>query len=129
MSMVPIEVETDPALPREAVVGEAMRTYEAQGDRVVPLRAPGEIGGDGSDPLDFFVPRLRRLEAVAVGDDLERFEGEPFAGYREDGLELWVLVPVERMGEAHHRLRGHADRIQGWWVEDGRLKLGRAEWP
>ncbi|MFZ0492286.1 MAG: hypothetical protein WAM81_03690 [Acidimicrobiia bacterium] len=46
-----------------------------------------------------------------------------------DGWQVHVLVPLERMGEAHRGLRGVAVRLQGWWLDDGSVHFGRPEIP
>ncbi len=46
-----------------------------------------------------------------------------------DGWRVHVLVPLERMGEAHRGLRGVDVRLQGWWLDDGSVHFGQPEIP
>jgi len=46
-----------------------------------------------------------------------------------DGWQIHVLVPLERMGEAHRGLRGVDVRLQGWWLDDGSVHFGQPEIP
>lgn len=46
-----------------------------------------------------------------------------------DGWQVHVLVPLERLGEAHRCLRGVDVMLQGWWTDDGGVHFGRPETP
>lgn len=45
------------------------------------------------------------------------------------GWGVFVLVPSERLGDAHAVLRGTPCTLQGWWLETGRPTFGRFERP
>ncbi len=45
------------------------------------------------------------------------------------GWEVWVLVPVARMGTAHAVLRGLPLRLQPWWRDEAGVHFGGPEVP
>lgn len=46
-----------------------------------------------------------------------------------DGWRVHVLVPLDRLGDAHRGLRGAEVMLQGWWTDDGGVHFGRPEIP
>lgn len=118
--------ETDSALAlHDHIVRASVASYEHQGTRALPSWVlNGEATGD--DP-DIVLPDVRRVEEIAnhVSElDLDRLER-----LRRLGFEVWVLVPLKEMGSAHSRLRGLADRIQAWWVEENHIRFGEPRFP
>ena len=110
---------------RKAVVNAALEGYQTVGHNPVVFEQ------SQSGFFSLCLPGLRRLETVhdelpSAGPDLEDFRQ---LGAR--GLEVWALVPLSSMWEAHGRFRGVADRIQAWWWdgEDKRVKFGVPEMP
>ena len=45
------------------------------------------------------------------------------------GWQVAVLVPAERMGDAHSSLRGFPLRLQSWWADGDRICFGGPEVP
>lgn len=46
-----------------------------------------------------------------------------------EGLSLNVLVSLDRLGDAHHELRGTPATIQGWWIADDAVHFAGYEIP
>lgn len=113
-----------PADILNAVANAAARTYEWSGS--------GPVSQYGDDPTELYNKALRRLEIICVhSEELERLDRTLIRKYRTSGLELWVLVPLKAMGEAHRRLKHVADRIQPYWFdsETNIVKFGKEENP
>src|SRR5579884_2309888 len=98
---------------REAVIGATMQSYRLAGYEVVCRRVE-----DSHSPT-FVVPRLKRLERIETEDSISRVEVAELQQDRATGLEVWLVVPLKQIGEAHGRFRGVADRLQAWWVGPG----------
>lgn len=74
-------------------------------------------------------PSERRVECV-----LDHTADPTVAGVASNrlaalGWELWVLVPVARMGTAHAVLRGLPLRLQPWWRDGAGVHFGGPEVP
>ena len=109
---------------RALVPAAAARSYEISDH---PTQLP-----IAEDPTLIYCKKLRRLEKVCVDRaDLESYDTRGLQSYREAGVQVWVLVPLEEMGKAHARMRESVDRIQPWWLDpDTRsIKFGSAELP
>ncbi len=110
---------------RTAVINAAMGSYVTVGHNPL-LHREADTGFDR-----VFVPSLRRVETVLQDSfpDEEKLSG--FLEMRNNGMEVWMLVPLSKMGRAHSELRQAADKIQAWWwdKEDGRVKFGFPEVP
>ena len=53
----------------------------------------------------------------------------PIAVLAEDDWVVTVLVPSERLGEAHAALRGTDCILQSWWIEADDVQFGGFETP
>lgn len=109
----------------DQIVAAVVGTYQHKGLTATPSwKLNGQRTGD--DP-DLILPELRRVEEVVT--NLEEIRDERLERLRALGFEVWVLVPLTQMGLAHSRLRGLADRIQGWSVTEGRIRFGEPRLP
>ena len=126
MSHMGIEsvMSSNGASVHDYVVKAAMRSYEIGGNEAVPY---WEGSTNGEDKPDLLIPSLRRVEEVETEDTIQQVSSERLIGYQTKGLEVWILVPITKLGEAHQRLRGAASRVQPWWIHDGRICFGRPE--
>lgn len=50
-------------------------------------------------------------------------------GLYGDGHRVNVLVSLDRLGDAHHELRGTPCTIQGWWIADDDVHFAGYEIP
>jgi uncharacterized membrane protein len=92
-------------------------------------------------PLESFVG-VRGLDGVAVlapnqglveffpghGQHLATL-GPVAASVAASGWRVAVLVPTERMGDAHQSLRGFPLHLQSWWSEGDHIRFGGSEVP
>lgn len=106
----------------DLVVKASLGSYRAVGQAAVPSWGTSQT--NGAPAPDLLLPGLRRIEEVETEDSFDVFDQARLEQLRRPGMELWVVVPLSRIGEAHHRLSGLADRIQPWWMEDDRITFG-----
>ena len=55
--------------------------------------------------------------------------GPVAASVAASGWRVAVLVPTERMGDAHQSLRGFPLHLQSWWPEGDHIRFGGPEVP
>ena len=108
----------------DQVLNASTRSYEFYG-----LNKSEIIINHKSNFISMFLPKLRRLEDIWTDHSFDYIKSVKYCEYKERGLEVWVLVPLNRMGKAHEFLRGKADWIQSWWVEKDSIKFGWPEKP
>lgn len=114
-----LETATGPRSMHEEVLLASAMSYEAHGERVIPH---WQLNGHRTEWVpDLFIPALRRIEQVVTLESLSDLKIEQLAKFRESGLEVWILGPIGAIGRLHSELRGVADRIQGWWIHEGRV--------
>lgn len=110
----------------DAVVLAATRTYQARGVDAIPYWEPN--GNGARAPFtDLRLPELRRVEEIETDDSFDKVDISHLIALREQGLDVWMLVPLERLGAAHDQLRGAVSRLQSWWLKDGAIRFGRPE--
>jgi len=131
---VPVAVPSDlspaeatPSTHRKVVV-QALHSYRSGGDLAIPFWEARIQKNQPAVP-DLFLPGLRRVEEVETEETLENYDLSRLRNYTSHGLEVWVLVPLSRMAQAHDIFRGVATRIQAWWIEGSKLRFGRPERP
>jgi hypothetical protein len=72
---------------------------------------------------------LQTVDVVlSLGADPASLQG-PIAMLAEEDWVVTVLVPSERLGEAHAGLRGTECMLQSWWIEDDDVQFGGFESP
>jgi hypothetical protein len=109
------------------VVAAASDTYRRTDHDPIATDIEGSFRGNS-----IYLPKLRRFEMALQGvETLSDIDLHKLENFRNEGIEVWVLVPLASMGKAHNRFRGFADRIQSWWLDDvsKRIKFGTAETP
>ncbi len=75
------------------------------------------------------VPKLRIVEIV-LDDESQPEALANVAWTLDDGSwKLNVVLPLERLGEAHTALRGTPSTLQGWWYEDDAVRFAGYERP
>jgi hypothetical protein len=110
----------------DRVVRASLSSYTAVGQRGMPFWERGEDRGTFPDLL---LPGLRRVEEIETEQTLDNLDERRIAQLRRLGLELWILVPLSRIADAHERLRGLVDRLQPWWISDERIAFGQPRIP
>jgi hypothetical protein len=79
----------------------------------------------GLTPFDLFVPALRRVQEVETADTLPRADLARLRRCLEDGLQVWVLVPLDTVAAAHDALKTAADHVIPFWILEGdRVRFG-----
>jgi hypothetical protein len=124
--MSPAEFEATELPLHDYIVRTAEGDYKAQGVRVRSL-----VNGHGPDPRkisgqpDLILPDLRRVEMIETQTTARLLDPEKVAAHRDEGLEVWVVVPASYIAKAHEQLEGSADYIQPWSVEtyEGRERV------
>lgn len=75
------------------------------------------------------VPKLRIVEIV-LDDESHPDTLANVAWTLDDrSWKLNVVLPLERLGEAHTALRGTPSTLQGWWYEDDAVRFAGYERP
>jgi len=81
------------------------------------------------DELSIFLPKMRRLEYIFPENSLKRLDLNRYENVFNSCLEVWILVPLSLLGEAHGLFRKKADWVQAWWVDGENLKFTSPERP
>jgi len=106
------------------VIDAAIKSYELNGFDVKMVGKSEE-----SIYFDFFIPKKRRVEKIYSSVMFETANLEKYEEYRNNGFEVWVIVPLSSIGKAHEAFRNRADWIQGWWIENSFIKFGSPQRP
>ncbi len=92
-------------------------------------------------PLSSFagIPDLNGIAVLAANQGLVEYFPAPdqalppiraaATAASASGWRVAVLVPSDRMGDAHSALRGCAVRLQAWWIDGDRICFGGPEVP
>jgi hypothetical protein len=118
---LPLTVEVS---VHDLVVEASARTYGLQGYAALTRHqlAPRLYG---KEPFDVVVPEIPRVEQVVSADSLPRLDLKRLRQCRREGIQVWVLVPLDAIGQAHTRLRGVVDHIVPFWlVDDQQVRFG-----
>jgi hypothetical protein len=119
--------DRDRGMVHQAVVTASSWSYRTGGEDV---RLAQDLAGAGFlNCPDILLPSLRRAEHVVTEESLEAFDGGRWSSLRDAGYDLWALVPLAAVARAHECLRGVVDRIQPWWIENGRVRFGEPRLP
>ncbi len=119
--------------PKAAVIEAAVASYAARGDRVrvMPLSdlVADSVSADLSTVSAIIAAEQRAVEIVADdGLELERLAPATWA-MAGRGWDVVVLVPSERIGDAHASLRSVPCHLQPWWIDPAGLWFGALEIP
>ncbi len=117
----------------ERVVDRALAIYRAHLERAIEVPLADMV--DCAVSVD-----VARLAVVAAGESrgAEIMVDETVAcdqlvtavwSLAEQGWTTTVVVPAERMGEAHRALRGLPCRLQAWWEDGALISFGSFETP
>lgn len=73
--------------------------------------------------LGISIPALRQAELLFADDQLD-LDQESLREVAQEGVELTVIVPLNRVGEMRRQVADYANFVQGWWSdEDGNVKF------
>jgi hypothetical protein len=124
--MTSAQTNTEPAgrTLHDFVVQASLSSYETQGSEAVPYWM---TKANGHPVPDLYIPSLRRVEEIETDESLSQLSQDRIDDYRARGLEVWLLVPLEKLGEARSSLTGGGGRIQPWWITESRIYFGRPE--
>ncbi len=126
------------ALTATVPLGMSERIADAVGDVYVGRRDPVRVVGLTDLVFGLGVPAGT---LCLVSDEAETIEiilslGADPASLRapidvlfDEGWTVTVLVPCERIGEAHGGLRGTSCILQTWWIEHDDVQFGAFETP
>jgi hypothetical protein len=89
------------------------------------MDAPIEVGAIRA----IMAPGARSVEVIVDADSPLHMMNEVAWRLQADGLHLNVLIGLDRLGEAHHELRGTPCTLQGWWFEDDDVHFAGFERP
>jgi hypothetical protein len=100
----------------DVAAGQVVFSYELGG---TDTRVEDLDPARGDDPRcagrAVILPGLGRVECVLDSSTDFGAAVEYLADFRADGWEVWALVPLARLGEAHLSFGRTADCVQGWW--------------
>ncbi len=112
---------TDPAATRIDTADVAAAAAQSYLPRVAETR-------QGAESWTVIAPWFPRIEEVLSEVRVSDEEKDRMQRLRKD-CEVWVLVPLEYIGEAHGVLRGFVDRVQPWWYDGKVVQFGTARVP
>lgn len=108
----------------DLIVHAVAGSYQIEGHEAVPY---WNGSSNGHKKPDLVIPALRRVEEIETDETLPSLEQSKIDHFVDQGMEVWLIVPLSKLGYAHDRFRGQASRVQAWWVKDGRICFGRPE--
>lgn len=116
-----------------AVTDSVTAAYATRRERVQTMAlgdlVAGAVAADLSTVTAVVAADLRVVEIVAEdGFDLERLAAAAWA-LSGRGWEVTVLVPCDRIGDAHASLRTTPCRLQPWWLDGDGIWFGAFETP
>lgn len=106
------------------VVNAAIASYKLHGFDV-----QAAFDEEESTYFDFLIPEKRRIEKIYSSKGFESVDLKRYEEYRSKGFEIWIIVPLSSMAEAHDIFRNQVDWIQGWWAKDNSIKFGSPRRP
>lgn len=112
----------------DVVLLAALRSYLVHGERAIP-HWEVRWSSEPQAPPDLFLPTLRRVEEIETDETLGSLDIAKLKRFRDAGIDVWVLVPLSRMADAHQKLRGLATRIQSYWLVGREPRFGNPELP
>ncbi len=115
------------------VTAAVVDSYAARRERVqrIPLAdlVAGSVGADLSSITAVVAGDTRVVEIVAEDfDNLERLAPATWT-LAGRGWDVVVLVPCNRVGDAHASLRAAPCLLQPWWLDDHGVWFGALETP
>jgi hypothetical protein len=118
----------DDGSEHDLILRAVLRSYALQGEQAVPY---WEVKWENETqaPPDLLLPTLRRVEEIETEETLSSVDSAKLTRFRDAGIEVWVLVPLSSMADAHRRLRGLATRIQSYWLVGSEPRFGSPELP
>lgn len=126
------------AMPATIPLGVSERIADAVGDIYADRRNPMRVVGLTQFTFGMGVPagtlclvsdETKSIEIVlSLGASPESLRG-PIAHLVDEDWSVTVLVPCERLGEAHAGLRGADCLLQPWWIEHDDVHFGGFEIP
>ena len=87
------------------------------------------VGVEGLDGVAVLAPVQGVVEFFPGDHQPLGIMGQIAASVVASGWRVAVLVPAERMGDAHRRLRGFPLHLQAWWSDGDRICFGGPEVP
>jgi hypothetical protein len=117
-------------LETEGIVDACVERYRAAGLSAHPV-AWSRLALDqtGDDQASVVVSDECCLDWVLASHSDPASHRPIFRRLSADGWLVYVLVPLDRLGEAHRGLRGIDVLLQGWWLDEGGVHFGRPETP
>ncbi len=87
------------------------------------------VGVDGIDGVAVLAPNQGLVEFFPGDRQHLATLGPVAALVAASGWRVAVLVPTERMGDAHQSLRGFPLHLQSWWFDGDDVRFGGPEVP
>ncbi|MGI9666409.1 MAG: hypothetical protein ACR2N2_04800 [Acidimicrobiia bacterium] len=121
----------EPTTSVDFVTGAVVANHRARVEPSVELSlaelidSPIEVGSTRV----VMAPELRSVEVVLDTDTPLFSMAEVAWGLHADGHVVNVLVSLDRLGDAHHELRGTPCTLQGWWIADDAVHFAGYEIP
>lgn len=108
----------------DLAVEAAARMYAVEGYEVL-IRHQPRPDLYGRMPFDLFVPELERVQEVETLETLPGADLARLLRCRENGLQVWMLVPLDAVAAAHASVKGAADHVIPFWALEGeRIRFG-----
>ena len=125
-----IETETTEVDSILAACAKRYAALRVEVDQLVWDRIELRDGSPGASSIrGVVVPRHQRIECVLPPTADLPTHVEALGRLAGGGWEVWALVPMGSMGDAHRLMRGVPVRLQAWWTDGGDIHFGRPETP
>lgn len=116
-----------------SVTDAVVAAYSARRERVQTMAlsdlVEGAVAADLSGMSAIVAAEIRVAEVVADhAFDLERLPSAAWA-LAGRGWDMIVLVPCDRVGDAHTALRSAPCKLQPWWLDADGVWFGALETP
>ncbi|MCP3975875.1 MAG: hypothetical protein GY720_15450 [bacterium] len=115
------------------VTAGVVDAYTARRERVQQMSLGELVDGalpDGAAGVAAVVAGDMRIVEIVADDeyDLEQLASATWA-LAGRGWDVTVLVPCNRLGDAHSSLRAAPCQLQGWWFDENGVWFGAHETP
>jgi len=117
------------AITHQVAATEAASIHMHYEGEVVETPLGSFVGVDGIDGVAVLAPDQGLVEFFPGDRQHLATLGPVAALVAASGWRVAVLVPTERMGDAHQSLRGFPLHLQSWWSDGDNVCFGGPEVP
>jgi hypothetical protein len=125
-----VAIAAETIVPSADLLATVGAAYTRTGVTVVETPVSAIVGEDTARGTAVIAADLGIVECILPDDTPPASLASGVAGLAAAGWDVNVLVPLERLGEAHRGLRGRPTRLQAWWLDpEHGICFGKPEVP